>query len=239
MLEKISTLSYSANMLLKLEKGWQSLLEEELSKPYMDSLKKFVSEELERGESVYPPLEKVFHAFLYTPYEKVKVVIMGQDPYHGRGQAHGLSFSVEEGVALPPSLKNIYKELVADLGVPVPESGSLIAWAKQGVLLLNATLTVAEAKPKSHYGKGWEMFTDAVVAKLAEREDPMVFLLWGASAQEKCTRILSTRSHPHIALKAAHPSPFSVTGFSGCRHFSKANSFLEKWGKSPIDWRVS
>lgn len=225
-------------MRLVIEKGWGSILEEELKKPYIASLKEFLASESQRGAVIYPPAEKVFLSLLYTPFEKVKVVIMGQDPYHGPGQAHGLSFSVEPKEPLPPSLKNIYKELVADVGIPYPEHGSLISWATQGVLLLNATLTVREGEPKSHYGKGWEMFTDAIISKLCKREDPLVFVLWGRSAGEKCERILSQNNHPHAVLKAAHPSPFSMMKFFGCRHFSKANSFLEGWGKDPIDWRI-
>lgn len=224
---------------MMIEKGWRSVLDEELKKPYIAELKEFIQKEVDRGVVVYPPMEKVFHAFLYTPFEKVKVVIMGQDPYHGPGQAHGLSFSVEPGVTLPPSLKNIYKELAKDVGVTPASHGSLIPWAKQGVLLLNATLTVSEGQPKSHYGRGWETFTDAVISKLCDREDPMVFILWGKSAEEKCERILSQRKHPHAVLKSAHPSPFSATGFFGCRHFSKANTFLTEWGKTPIDWSLS
>jgi uracil-DNA glycosylase len=223
---------------LALEKRWREILQEEIEKPYVADLKKFLKEELKAGYTIYPPLAKVFQAFLYTPYDDVKVVVMGQDPYHGPSQAHGLSFSVENGIALPPSLKNIIKELMEDVHIERPKTGCLINWAKQGVLLLNATLTVREGEANSHKGIGWERFTDAVIEKLCERKDPMVFLLWGRSAQEKCERILSQKTHPHLVLKAAHPSPFSVTGFLGCRHFSKANSALRSFGKEEIDWRI-
>ncbi|MGE0670996.1 MAG: uracil-DNA glycosylase, partial [Parachlamydiales bacterium] len=169
----------------------------------------------------------------------VKVVIMGQDPYHGVGQAHGLSFSVPCGVRCPPSLKNIFAELKDDLNIPISQDGCLSKWAKQGVLLLNATLTVRAGEPRSHYGKGWERFTDAIVSKLIQRDDPIVFILWGKSAQEKCENILQHEKKGHAVLTAAHPSPYSAhSGFFGCRHFSKTNKFLEKWGKAPIDWRL-
>ena len=184
---------------------------------------------------VYPPENLVFNAFAHTPYDKVKVVIVGQDPYHGAGQAHGLSFSVPRGVKPPPSLKNIFLELNQDLHVPVPNHGCLEKWADQGVLLLNATLTVRAGEPKSHHDKGWERFTDAVIDILAERKDPIVFLLWGKSAQEKGQRLIGTH---HAVLQAAHPSPYSATGFFGCRHFSKANALLQQWGKTPINWSL-
>lgn len=217
---------------MKLAKNWHAILEEEINKPYIKELKTFLA-----GEQIYPPEDLVFHAFAQTPYDEVKVVIMGQDPYHGPGQAHGMSFSVPEGVAPPPSLKNIYKELQDDLSIPPAESGCLNNWAKQGVLLLNATLTVRPNEPKSHYGKGWEQFTDAVITKLAERKDPIVFILWGKSAKEKCDSLLQ-HTH-HVVLTAAHPSPFSAySGFFGCKHFSKTNEYLKKWGKTPIDWSV-
>lgn len=217
---------------MKLAKNWHQLLEEEINRPYIKELKDFL-----KGEKCYPPEDCIFHAFAMTPYEEVKVVIMGQDPYHNPGQAHGMSFSVPEGVPPPPSLKNIYKEIEADLNIAPSESGCLDSWAKQGVLLLNATLTVRPHQPKSHYGRGWEQFTDAVIAKLAERKDPIVFILWGRSAQEKCAHLLE-HSH-HAILTSPHPSPFSAySGFFGCRHFSKANAYLKKWGKAPIDWAV-
>lgn len=223
---------------MKIEASWYAQLKEELALPYIQDLKKFLAEEKGRGAVVYPPEPLVFHAFLQTPFDKVKVVIMGQDPYHGAGQAHGLSFSVPCGITSPPSLKNIFQELHTDLNVPPPATGCLEGWAQQGVLLLNATLTVRAKEPKSHYGKGWERFTDAVIAKLSEREDPLVFVLWGKSALEKVERILGQKKMPHVVLTAPHPSPYSVhSGFYGSRPFSKINGYLEKWGKAPIQWR--
>lgn len=222
---------------MKIEKSWRDKLSQEIGKEYIVLLKKFLQEE--RGRSlVYPPEEEVFSAFRYAPYDAVKVVILGQDPYHGKGQAHGLSFSVKKGVKIPPSLKNIYKELKSDVGIEEPSSGCLECWARQGVLLLNATLTVRDGEPKSHYGQGWEIFTDAVVSLLCEREDPIVFLLWGKSAQEKCERIFDVKKHPHVVLKANHPSPYSASKFFGCKHFSKTNEVLKGLGKEPIDWGV-
>ena len=224
---------------MKLESSWHQLLHEEIQKPYIQELKAFLQREQQQNAVVYPPEPLVFSAFLHAPYTAVKVVIMGQDPYHGKGQAHGLSFSVLEGVRPPPSLKNIFSEIEQDLGIPAPNTGCLIPWAKQGVLLLNATLTVRSGEPRSHYGKGWERFTDAVVAKLIEREDPVVFMLWGKSAQEKLQPILDAKKTSHAVLTAAHPSPYSAySGFFGCRHFSKANDYLKQWGKTPIDWRL-
>ncbi|MGD0664980.1 MAG: uracil-DNA glycosylase [Rhabdochlamydiaceae bacterium] len=218
---------------MTLEKTWFETLKEEIQKPYIHELKKFLQSEREAGKVVYPPEQLVFNAFSQTPYEKVKVVIMGQDPYHGAGQAHGLSFSVPPGVTPPPSLKNIYKEIHSDLGITPPKDGCLLHWAQQGVLLLNATLTVRAGEPKSHYGKGWEQFTDAVIDVLVQKEDPIVFLLWGKSAQEKGLRAVGSR---HAVFEAAHPSPYSVDRFFGCRHFSKANHFLQSVDKSPINW---
>lgn len=218
-----------------MAKSWYEILGQEIQSPYIKGLKEFLT--VERRRAVYPPEEEVFKAFSYTPYSEVKVVIMGQDPYHGPGQAHGLSFSVPEGVLPPPSLKNIFKELETDLGLPPPKTGCLIPWAKQGVLLLNATLTVREGEPQSHKGKGWEQFTDAVIRKLAERKKPIVFLLWGRSAKEKCSQVLSGTEH--VILTAPHPSPLSAhQGFLGCRHFSQANAYLVKAGLSPIDWSL-
>lgn len=222
---------------MKLAKSWHELLKEEISLPYIQELKNFLEYEEREKKVIYPPEPLIFHAFAQTPYPAVKVVIMGQDPYHGPGQAHGMSFSVPCGIQPPPSLKNIFKELKEDLHIPEPASGCLSSWAKQGVLLLNATLTVRAGEPKSHYGKGWERFTDAVIAKLAVREDPLVFMLWGSSAKEKCIHLLKhTR---HAVLTAPHPSPLSAhQGFLGCRHFSKANHYLQQWGKTPIDWSI-
>jgi uracil-DNA glycosylase len=222
-------------MNMKLEKSWYEKLKEEINQPYIQELKDFLEQEKKEGKTIYPPEPLIFNAFLQTPFNKVKVVIMGQDPYHGPGQAHGLSFSVLPGITPPPSLKNIYKELETDLGIPRASSGCLTSWAQQGVLLLNATLTVRAGEPKSHYGKGWERFTDAVIDILAKRPDPVVFLLWGKSAQEKCHKVLGTH---HAVFQSAHPSPYAADKFFGCRHFSKANDFLKKNGKEPVDWTV-
>lgn len=224
---------------MKLEASWHHQLQNEIEQPYIKQLKDFIVQEKAQNKVVYPPESLIFNAFLHTPFDKVKVVIIGQDPYHGPGQAHGLCFSVPCGIPLPPSLKNIYLELEQDLGIPPAKDGCLSAWAKQGVLLLNATMTVRSGEPKSHYGQGWERFTDAIVARLLQREDPIVFVLWGKSAQEKLEHILQNQKTPHAVLTAAHPSPFSAySGFFGCRHFSKVNALLEKWEKTPIDWRI-
>lgn len=224
--------------MMKLEKSWHEALKEEIKKPYIKELKRFLEEEKSSGFTVYPDEALVFNAFLKTPYDKVKVVIIGQDPYHGPGQAHGLSFSVPKGVPLPPSLKNIFKELQKELNIPMPSHGCLESWASQGVLLLNATLTVRASAPKSHHGKGWEMFTDAVVEALCKKKDPVVFLLWGQSAQCKAKNVLEKQANPHVVFCAAHPSPYSVSGFLGCNHFIKANECLKKWGKTPINWEI-
>jgi uracil-DNA glycosylase len=215
-----------------LEKSWKTVLGSELQKPYIKKLEEFL--EREKGE-FFPPKEEVFEAFKKTPFDKVKVVIVGQDPYHGEGQAHGLCFSVKKGISLPPSLKNIYKELQQDLGIVPEKHGFLSKWADEGVLLLNTTLTVRKKEPLSHFGKGWEEFTDAVIEKLCKREDPLVFILWGKLASEKCKRVLHAK---HCVLIAAHPSPFSAKNFFGCKHFSKTNAFLESVQKKQIDWRV-
>lgn len=224
---------------MAIEKTWHDALKDELAKPYIQDLKAFLAQEEAQKHTVYPPKELIFNAFRHTPFDKVKVVIMGQDPYHGPNQAEGLCFSVAKGVGIPPSLRNIYKELEADLGVGPAEHGSLIKWADQGVLLLNATLTVRARTPKSHYGKGWEAFTDAVIAKLCAKKDPIVFILWGRSAREKCERILDTHDHPHAVLACPHPSPFSAHKFFGCKHFSKVNDYLKSWEKDPIDWSLN
>lgn len=221
-----------------IEKSWHDSLKEEINKPYIFDLKKFLETERMKGEKIFPPENEVFNAFKQTPYDQVKVVLMGQDPYHGEGQAHGLCFSVQKGTPLPPSLKNIYKEMEQDLGIPPANHGCLLNWSKQGVLMLNATLTVRKGEPKSHYGKGWEIFTDSVIRKLCQRKDPLVFILWGKSAKEKCENILNTMDHPHAILTSAHPSPYSATNFFGCRHFSKTNELLKKWEKSPINWSL-
>jgi uracil-DNA glycosylase len=221
-----------------MEASWLEKLEAEFAQPYMKALEAFLAKEAASGAVVYPPFELVFNAFCQTPFDQVKVVIMGQDPYHGPGQAHGMSFSVPKEVPPPPSLVNIFKELKEDLGIVAPSHGCLIDWAKQGVLLLNATLTVRANEPKSHHGQGWEVFTDRVVQLLCARKDPLVFLLWGKSAYEKFEHVSAQASH-HLVLTAPHPSPFSAhTGFLGCRHFSKTNAFLKKVGKEPIDWAL-
>ncbi len=226
-------------MQMKLEASWHVELKEELAHPYIKELKAFLAAEKEAGAVVYPPESLIFNAFRQTPFKDVKVVIVGQDPYHGEGQAHGLSFSVPSGITSPPSLKNIFKELVDDVKIPYPKDGCLASWAKQGVLMLNATLTVRAGEPKSHHGRGWERFTDAIIARLMQREDPLVFVLWGKSAEGKYQQIVQHTKTKHAVLVAAHPSPYSASnGFFGCRHFSKINAYLEKFGKTPIDWEV-
>jgi uracil-DNA glycosylase len=224
--------------MLKLERSWYEILKEEIKKPYVGELKKFLEDERARKQVVYPSEENIFNAFRYTPFSNVKVVIIGQDPYHGPGQAHGMSFSVPSGVGVPPSLRNIFLELEADLGIPPTKEGCLIPWAKQGVLLMNTTLTVRKHEPRSHAGRGWELFTDAVVAKLWARKDPIVFLLWGRFAQEKALNVFASSPATHLILSSAHPSPYSAARFFGCRHFSKANDFLVKNGKKEIQWAL-
>ena len=221
----------------KLEPGWKNALQKEFDQPYMSSLKKFLISEKQKGISVYPPGNQIFSAFNLTPFDKVKVVILGQDPYHGAGQAHGLSFSVPEGTRLPPSLQNIFKELHADLGIPVSQtSGNLAKWAEQGVFLLNAILTVQANQAASHQEKGWETFTDSVIKTLSDQKEGLVFILWGKFAQSKEALIDSSK---HLIIKSAHPSPFSAhSGFFGSKPFSKANDYLESKGKEVIDWRI-
>lgn len=216
--------------------SWRSVLAAELEQPYLWNLAAFVESERRLHPPIYPPAELTFNALKHTPFESVKVVIVGQDPYHGPGQAHGLSFSVPMGIPTPPSLRNVYKELKTDIGFVEPNHGCLLSWANQGVLLLNATLSVRDGGPKSHYGRGWERFTDAIIAAIVAKKEPVVFLLWGASAKEKVPQ--AANSH-HLTLTAAHPSPFSAhQGFLGCRHFSKANSFLERNGRGGINWQL-
>jgi uracil-DNA glycosylase len=250
---------------IKIETSWKKTLENEFEKPYFAELVKFVRDEY-KNAAVYPPPKFIFHAFELCPFNKVRAVILGQDPYHGAGQARGLCFSVPENIAVPPSLQNIYKEIQSDLGVrsgvgPAPQdllrvfesganqkiqkvygdckagppsTGNLEGWAKQGVLLLNATLTVRAGGPGSHQHKGWEEFTDAVIRALSEQKEHLVFLLWGKYAQEKGGHIDTAK---HLVLKAAHPSPFSANnGFFGCRHFSKTNEYLKAHGKKPVEW---
>ena len=202
----------------------------------MQNLSSFIQEQSGR-ETIYPPEDLIFEALACTSFNDVRVVIVGQDPYHGPLQACGLSFSVPETVAIPPSLKNIFKEIESDLGIKAPQSGSLHYLARQGVLLLNATLTVSKGKPGSHQGRGWEHFTDGIIKVLAEREKPVVFLLWGRFANEKCEKFLKHTSGNYAILKAPHPSPFSAySGFFGCRHFSKTNEILDSWGEKKIEW---
>ena len=220
----------------KIEPSWKEQLSNEFGSSYFSRLKDFLISERTKGKAIYPPGQKIFSAFDFTPFDHVKVVMLGQDPYHGPGQAHGLCFSVPDGVPPPPSLVNIFKELNSDLGIPIPKKGNLEKWAKQGVLLLNATLTVQANQAGSHQGKGWENFTDAVIRTISERKKGVVFILWGKYAQAKETLIDATK---HFILKAPHPSPFSAnSGFFGCRHFSKANEILKQQGLQPIDWRL-
>lgn len=214
---------------------WQGILEEEFDKDYYKILRGFLKHEYS-AEKIYPTMYDIFNAFKATAYSDVKVVILGQDPYHQPSQAHGMAFSVKKGVRLPPSLRNIYREINADLGIQMGECGYLMPWAKQGVLLLNTILTVREGRPMSHSGYGWETFTDTVLKKLNERQKPIIFLLWGTPARKKA---LLLRNPNHVILEAAHPSPLSAHyGFFGCKHFSKANALLEKWGEKPIDWQI-
>lgn len=221
---------------VKLEDSWKQALAGEFSAPYMATLKNFLVEEKNRGKVIFPRGPEYFRALDLTPLGKVKVVILGQDPYHGDGQAHGLCFSVQPGVRIPPSLVNIYKEMQEDLGIAPARHGHLEHWAKQGVLLLNSVLTVERSLAASHQGKGWERFTDAVIARVNEQESPAVFMLWGSYAQKKAAFV---DPHKHLILKAPHPSPLSAhNGFFGSKHFSKANRFLESNGLAPIDWQL-
>lgn len=220
-----------------IESSWHELLSEDFQSELFFKLKEFLVEE-KKIHAVYPPGSLIFNAFNHTPVARVKAVIIGQDPYHGHGQANGLCFSVNEGIPVPPSLKNIFKELNADLGMEEPAAGDLTKWANEGVLLLNATLTVQKGNAGSHQGKGWEEFTDAAIQKLSLERNNLVFLLWGKFAQNK--EALISNSNGHFILKAPHPSPFSAyTGFLGCRHFSKTNAFLQEKGIAPIDWNLN
>lgn len=224
-------------MLTQISKSWLQVLGSEFEKPYYKELLRFVESEYQASARVYPPKDLIFNALNTTAYEDVKVVILGQDPYHGHGQAHGLAFSVNDGVRLPPSLRNIFKELESDLGGSLAKGGCLQRWAEQGVLLLNATLTVREGKPLSHHKKGWEKFTDAIVRVLGEKEDPVIFVLWGKSAEEKIKALTPEQKNRHRFLITSHPSPLSAyQGFLGCRHFSKINALLESLRSPPIDW---
>ena len=216
---------------------WKTLLGQEKEKKYFQDILAFLEKECACGKIIYPAKSNIFHAIQATPFLDVKVVIIGQDPYHNPNQAHGLSFSVQPGVAPPPSLLNIYKELKQDCGIVIPRHGCLESWAKQGVLLLNAVLTVEQNKPQSHAHIGWQQFTDTIIQKLNHHPETIVFLLWGSYAQKK-RDLIDTKKH--VILTAAHPSPFSAhRGFLGCRHFSKANAILKQAGRMPIDWRLS
>ncbi len=221
---------------IQIEESWKEILKDEFDKTYFQHVVAFLKAEKASGKTIYPPGSLIFNSFKQTPFSNVKVVIIGQDPYHNPGQAHGLSFSVPDGIAKPPSLLNIFKELKNDLGIPVPQNGNLTKWASQGVLLLNASLTVRQNEPGSHAQIGWLQFTDQVIKKISDEKEGIVFLLWGKFAQEKQTLIDETK---HFVLKAAHPSPLSANnGFFGCRHFSKTNELLMKQHKIPVDWKI-
>lgn len=221
---------------VKIEPEWKAALGDEFSKPYMTGLREFLRQEAAKKKVIFPPGSEIFNAFNLTPLSQVKVVILGQDPYHGPGQAHGLCFSVKKGVPPPPSLKNIFKEMAEDVKIPVPKTGDLTPWAEQGVLLLNTVLTVEKGKAASHRGRGWEQFTDQVIRVLSARDKPIVFLLWGSFAHKKAEMI---QSPPHKILKAPHPSPLSAyTGFFGSHPFSKTNKILKSLGEREIDWRL-
>ncbi len=221
---------------VQIDESWKQQLSGEFDKDYMQNLRQFLSKEYAQGKTIYPSKTDYFSAFNSTPFDDVKVVIVGQDPYHGPGQAHGLCFSVKPGVKAPPSLMNIFKELKQDLGVSVPKHGFLQSWAEQGVLLINSVLTVEKGQAASHRNKGWESFTDRVIEALNSRDKPMVFILWGSYAQKKGAFIDTSK---HLVLKGPHPSPLSAhRGFFGCQHFSKANDFLIKNNQAPIDWEL-
>ncbi|MDB5131566.1 MAG: ung [Mucilaginibacter sp.] len=224
-------------MAIDLESSWLAVLNDEFDKDYMVQLRAFLKEEKQAGSKIYPKGSDVFNAFQKTPFTDVKVVILGQDPYHGENQAHGLSFSVQKGITIPPSLRNIYKELVTDIpGFTIPSHGNLTEWAEQGVLLLNASLTVRAGTPGSHQKRGWETFTDMVIKTLSDKKEGLVFILWGSFAQAKAELIDKTKHH---IIKSPHPSPFSADrGFFGSKPFSKTNEILKKEGKKPIDWQI-
>ena len=222
---------------VKIEPGWKEVLKNEFTKPYFQQIVTFLKTEKLAGKTIYPPGSQIFSAFNTTPFDRLKVVLLGQDPYHGKGQAHGMCFSVQDGIPPPPSLINIFKEIQTDIGVDMPAKyGNLTHWAEQGVFLLNASLTVRASEPMSHAKIGWATFTDTVIKKISDNEKHVVFLLWGKFAQEK--RVLIDESKHHI-LKAAHPSPLSANaGFFGCKHFSKTNQLLMQHGHQPIDWKL-
>lgn len=220
----------------RLHPSWLSVLEDEFEQPYMKSLKQFLTAEKQQGKVIYPPSDLIFNAFNTTPFDSVKVVILGQDPYHGPNQAHGLCFSVVPGVRTPPSLLNVFKEIKLDLDLPMPDHGCLQNWAKQGVLMLNATLTVEQNNAGSHQNRGWEQFTDKAIQSLNKQREGLVFLLWGSYAQKKGQLIDRNK---HLVLQAPHPSPLSAhRGFFGKKHFSQTNQYLSQQGKKPIDWRL-
>lgn len=223
-------------MEVKIDESWKKVLKDEFSKDYFGEIVGFLRMEKAAGKTIYPPGGLIFNAFNLTPFDKVKVVLLGQDPYHGQGQAHGLCFSVQDGIKPPPSLVNIYKEIHKDIGLPIPNHGNLTKWAQQGVMMLNASLTVRKGEPMSHARIGWADFTNAVIRKISDQKQGVVFLLWGKFAQEKQVLIDETK---HRILKAAHPSPYSAdAGFFGCRHFSQTNEYLMKEGLDPIDWSL-
>jgi len=223
-------------MEIKIEDSWKEILKDEFEKTYFQHIVTFLKAEKASGKIIFPPGSLIFNSFKQTPFSKIKVVIIGQDPYHNKGQAHGLSFSVPDGIPKPPSLLNIFKELKNDLGIEISENGNLEKWASQGVLLLNASLTVRQNEPGSHAQIGWLQFTDEVIKKISNEKEGIIFLLWGKFAQEKQSLIDETK---HSILKAAHPSPFSASnGFFGCKHFSKTNEILMKQQKNPIDWKI-
>lgn len=220
-----------------LPASWKKQLEDVCATPEIDTLVQFLQEREAAGATIYPAKQNIFASLKATPFDKVSVIIVGQDPYHGPDQAHGLCFSVQPGIPLPPSLRNIFKELKDDIGMTIPKNGTLTGWAKQGVLLLNAILTVEKGKPASHANHGWEIFTDAIIEKLLHRKHPTVLMLWGAYAQKKVQNLhVHIDRSRHLILKAAHPSPLSRNGFLGCRHFSQANAFLKKHNVPEIDW---
>jgi len=223
-------------MNVQIDESWKKALQEEFAKPYFENIVAFLKTEKVQGKTIYPPGSLIFNAFKKTPFNKLKVLLLGQDPYHGKGQAMGLSFSVPKGVRPPPSLINIFKELHDDVGVAMPSTGDLTPWAEQGVMLLNAALTVRAGEPNSHSKLGWHQFTDAVIQKVSDEKEGIIFLLWGAFAHQKQELIDQTKHH---VLKAAHPSPYSADkGFFGCRHFSKTNKFLVAQKEDPIDWAL-
>lgn len=223
------------NNQIKLDESWKQLLADEFDKPYFKQLKQFLLDEKAQGYTIYPPGSQIFAALNHTPVNRIKAVILGQDPYHGPGQAHGLCFSVNDGIPIPPSLQNIFKELKTDLGCSIPASGNLSKWADQGVLLLNATLTVRAGQAGSHQNKGWETFTDKMIETLSHTQTHLVFMLWGKYAQSKQTLIDGSR---HLVLTAAHPSPLARGAFFGCKHFSACNAYLQANHLTPVNWQL-